>query len=51
MLLGLKRVIDHAPAELGDELRAMQDITRGSLDEVRQVARIGWRTSARTGGT
>jgi two-component system sensor histidine kinase UhpB len=39
VLLGLKRIIDRAPAELADELRAVQDITRGSLDEVRQVAR------------
>jgi two-component system sensor histidine kinase UhpB len=39
VLLGLKRIIDRAPAELRDELRAVQDITRGSLDEVRQVAR------------
>ncbi len=39
VLLGLKRLIDRAPAELGDELGAVQDITRGSLHEVRQVAR------------
>jgi two-component system, NarL family, sensor histidine kinase UhpB len=39
VLLGLKRLIDRAPAELGDELGAVQDITRGSLNEVRQVAR------------
>jgi two-component system, NarL family, sensor histidine kinase UhpB len=39
VLLSLKRTIDRAPVELRDELRAVQDITRASLDEVRQVAR------------
>jgi two-component system sensor histidine kinase UhpB len=39
VLLGLKRVLDQAPAELRDELTAVQELTRGCLDEVRQVAR------------
>jgi two-component system sensor histidine kinase UhpB len=39
VLLSLKRPVDTAPAELLDELRTVQDITRASLDEVRQVAR------------
>ncbi len=39
VLLNLKRILDRAPAELRDDLVAVQDITRGSLDEVRQVAR------------
>jgi two-component system sensor histidine kinase UhpB len=39
VLLGLKRAIDRAPPELRDELLAVQDITRTSVDEVRQVAR------------
>ena len=39
VLLGLKRTIDRAPADLAIELRGVQDITRASLDEVRQVAR------------
>jgi two-component system sensor histidine kinase UhpB len=39
VLLSLKRIVDRAPAELCDELRAVQDITRASLDEVRHVAR------------
>ena len=39
VLLGLKRAVDRAPAELRDELRAVQELTRASLDEVRQVAR------------
>jgi two-component system, NarL family, sensor histidine kinase UhpB len=38
-LLGLKRAIDRGPSELAAELGAVQDITRASLDEVRQVAR------------
>ncbi|MBX3115713.1 MAG: HAMP domain-containing protein [Cryobacterium sp.] len=37
-LLGLKRVLDRAPAGLKEDLRAAQDVVRGSLDEVRQVA-------------
>jgi two-component system, NarL family, sensor histidine kinase UhpB len=38
-LLTLKRAIDRAPPELAADLTAVQDITRASLDEVRQVAR------------
>ncbi|WP_030452754.1 sensor histidine kinase [Herbidospora cretacea] len=38
-LLGLKRVADRAPAELSEELQLVRDTVRGSLDEVRQVAR------------
>ncbi|MBP2185387.1 HAMP domain-containing sensor histidine kinase [Amycolatopsis magusensis] len=39
VLLGLKRTVDRAPAELREELHAMQETVRDSLDEVRQVAR------------
>lgn len=39
VLLGLKRAVDRAPDELRDELCAVQELTRGCLDEVRQVAR------------
>jgi two-component system sensor histidine kinase UhpB len=39
VLLALKRAADRAPGELRDELRAVQETVRGSLDEVRQVAR------------
>lgn len=39
VLLGLKRTIDRAPAELRDELHAVQEMIRSSLDEVRMVAR------------
>ncbi len=39
VLLGLKRTIDRAPAELKDELHSVQETVRGSLDEVRMVAR------------
>jgi len=39
VLLGLKRTVDRAPAELRDELRAVQEMIRGCLDEVRVVAR------------
>ncbi|MGW5049536.1 histidine kinase [Actinokineospora sp. NPDC004072] len=39
VLLGLKRAVDRAPAELRDDLLAVQETVRGSLDEVRQVAR------------
>lgn len=39
VLLGLKRTIDRAPAELRGDLLAAQDTVRASLDEVRQVAR------------
>ena len=39
VLLGLKRTVDRAPDELRAELRAVQELIRASLDEVRQVAR------------
>ncbi|MFG3437487.1 histidine kinase [Nonomuraea sp. NPDC047897] len=39
VLLSLKRAVDRAPGELRDELCAVQETVRASLDEVRQVAR------------
>ncbi|WP_078854084.1 HAMP domain-containing sensor histidine kinase [Streptomyces sp. NRRL F-5135] len=39
VLLELKRVADRAPAPLRDELRQVQETTRGSLDEIRRIAR------------
>ncbi len=39
VLLGLKRAIDEAPAELAEELRLVQESARTSLEEVQQVAR------------
>lgn len=39
VLLALKRVADRAPADLREELHSVQETVRGSLDEVRQVAR------------
>ncbi|KAB8195978.1 HAMP domain-containing protein [Nonomuraea phyllanthi] len=39
VLLGLKRVVDRAPAALKEELHGVQETVRASLDEVRQVAR------------
>ena len=39
VLLGLKQVVDRAPADIADELRLVQDTARSSLDEVRSVAR------------
>jgi two-component system, NarL family, sensor histidine kinase UhpB len=39
VLLALKRVADRAPDDLREELHAVQETVRGSLDEVRQVAR------------
>ncbi|MEW9553961.1 histidine kinase [Nonomuraea sp. NPDC050783] len=39
VLLGLKRVVDRAPADLREELHGVQETVRASLDEVRQVAR------------
>ncbi|MFD4594748.1 HAMP domain-containing sensor histidine kinase [Streptomyces rubiginosohelvolus] len=39
VLLELKRVADHAPEPLRGELRQVQEITRGSLDEIRRIAR------------
>lgn len=39
VLLSLKQVADRAPANLAEEIRLVQDTTRASLDEVREVAR------------
>lgn len=39
VLLELKRVADQAPAPLRGELHQVQEITRGSLDEIRRIAR------------
>lgn len=39
VLLELKRVADQAPEPLREELRQVQEITRGSLDEIRRIAR------------
>ncbi|WP_199565692.1 HAMP domain-containing sensor histidine kinase [Spongiactinospora rosea] len=39
VLLSLKHTLGHAPEELRQELLAVQETVRGSLDEVRQVAR------------
>jgi len=39
VLLGLKRVVDRAPADLVEDLRGTQDAVRSTLEEVRQVAR------------
>ncbi|MDF5752641.1 sensor histidine kinase [Spongiactinospora sp. TRM90649] len=39
VLLSLKHTLGRAPAELRPELLAVQETVRGSLDEVRQVAR------------
>lgn len=39
VLLGLKRAVDRAPAELREDLLSVQETVRFSLDEVRQVAR------------
>jgi two-component system, NarL family, sensor histidine kinase UhpB len=39
VLLGLKRTVDRAPDDLRDELHAVQETVRFSLDEVRNVAR------------
>ncbi|MEV8588260.1 HAMP domain-containing sensor histidine kinase [Streptomyces sp. NPDC051180] len=39
VLLQLKIAADHAPAELRPELRQAQETTRGSLDEIRRIAR------------
>ena len=38
VLLGLRRVLDVAPPELGDEIRSAQETTRTSLEEVRRIA-------------
>ena len=39
VLLQLKRAADHAPTELGEELRQVQETTRASLEEIRRIAR------------
>jgi two-component system sensor histidine kinase UhpB len=39
VLLGLKRAVDQAPPHLAEELEAVQDAARMSLEEVRRVAR------------
>lgn len=39
VLLELKRVADHAPPGVRDELRQVQETTRTSLDEIRRIAR------------
>ncbi|MGD1223032.1 sensor histidine kinase [Streptomyces krungchingensis] len=39
VLLELKRVADHAPSDVRAELRQVQETTRGSLDEIRRIAR------------
>jgi len=39
VLLGLKRAVDQAPPELAEELATVQAAVRGSIVEVRQVAR------------
>ncbi|MFJ5832862.1 HAMP domain-containing sensor histidine kinase [Streptomyces sp. NPDC093089] len=39
VLLQLKIAADHAPEELRPELRQAQETTRGSLDEIRRIAR------------
>jgi len=39
VLLDLKRVADHAPPDIGDELHQVQETTRGSLEEIRRIAR------------
>ncbi|CAL9489029.1 HAMP domain-containing sensor histidine kinase [Streptomyces sp. enrichment culture] len=39
VLLQLKRAADHAPPELREELRSVQETTRASLEEIRRIAR------------
>lgn len=39
VLLGLKRVVDRAPAELAEDLHDVTETVRSSLDEVRLIAR------------
>ncbi len=39
VLLELKRVADHAPPRVRDEIRQVQETTRNSLDEIRRIAR------------
>ena len=38
VLLELKRAVDHAPPDLADQLRSVQETTRDSLEEVRRIA-------------
>lgn len=38
MLLGLSRVQSHAPAKLRDDLLAVQDVVRASLEDVKRIA-------------
>jgi two-component system sensor histidine kinase UhpB len=39
VLLGLKRVADQSPQDMREELHQVQEITRGTLDEIRRIAR------------
>lgn len=39
VLLEMRRVADHAPGPVRDELRVVQESTRESLDEIRRIAR------------
>ena len=39
VLLELKRVADHAPSTVREELRQVQETTRTSLEEIRRIAR------------
>ncbi len=39
VLLSLKQAVDHAPDDLQEQLRTVQEMVRCSLDEVRDVAR------------
>ncbi|MBK3639840.1 HAMP domain-containing sensor histidine kinase [Streptomyces sp. MBT33] len=39
ILLGLKRAADGAPAPLREDIHEVQEITRGSLDEIRRLVR------------
>ncbi|MFP8959170.1 histidine kinase [Streptomyces nanhaiensis] len=39
VLLELKRVADHAPPPVGEEIRQVQETTRASLEEIRRIAR------------
>ena len=39
VLLELKRVADHAPPDVCEELHQVQETTRASLDEIRRIAR------------
>ena len=39
VLLGLRRLVDRAPAQLREDVADLQEVTRSALDEVREVAR------------